>query len=58
MKDIGTPKYYRPEEVKEILRYKTLRTIYRKLRSGELPAKRTPSGRYLISEENLKEFIK
>ena len=51
-------KFYTPEEAKEILRYKTIKTIYRKLKSGELPAKRTPSGRYLISEESLNAFLK
>lgn len=51
-------KFYTPEEAKEILRYRNVKTIYRKLKSGELPAKRTPSGRYLISEESLNKFLK
>ena len=51
-------KFYTLEEVRQIAKYKTKKTIYRAIKGGKLKAKRTPSGQYRISEEDLKEFIK
>lgn len=58
MSELETNKLYTVEEARQLLKYKSKKTIYRAIKDGKLKTKRTPSGRYLILEESLNEFLK
>lgn len=58
MSELETNKLYTVEEARQMLKYKSKKTIYRFIKDGKLKTKRTPSGRHLILEESLNEFLK
>ncbi len=47
---------YTPQEVKEVLRKKSIKTIYRYIRNGKLKAKKIDSRLY-IEESELRDFL-
>ncbi len=49
--------YYTPEQVAEKLQL-TVRTIWKYIREGKLPASQMGKRRYRISEEQLDRFMK
>lgn len=58
MDELKNTNFYTVEEARQILKYKSKKTIYRYIKSGKLKVKTTPSGRFLIEEESLNQFLK